>query len=204
MTSNSVTRLCFNTQPPEGGWRIALGIGYLIFVSTHSRPKAAGWATASRLRSSSMFQHTAARRRLALYCRAVAGINWFQHTAARRRLGLSATWRGRRARFNTQPPEGGWFLRADFRIAQYSFQHTAARRRLAATSGRTAQRRCFNTQPPEGGWALRPCVSIWAGFNTQPPEGGWTSDHPCGIPFNVSTHSRPKAAGPPIRHARQT
>ena len=33
------------------------------------------------------------------------------------------------------------------------------------------------------------------GFNTQPPEGGWADG---GIPpdsLNVSTHSRPKAAG---------
>ena len=34
----------FNTQPPEGGW-MADGMGNLIgWVSTHSRPKAAGCA----------------------------------------------------------------------------------------------------------------------------------------------------------------
>ena len=32
--------------------------------------------------------------------------------------------------FNTQPPEGGWFLRVET----------------------TRRKRCFNTQPPEGGW----------------------------------------------------
>ena len=38
------------------------------------------------------------------------------------------------------------------------------------------------------------------GFNTQPPEGGWTNK---AIQINtpeVSTHSRPKAAGPHPRH----
>ena len=39
-----VRMLCFNTQPPEGGWVrrgwIAAG---KTFVSTHSRPKAAGY-----------------------------------------------------------------------------------------------------------------------------------------------------------------
>ena len=35
--------LCFNTQPPEGGWDL-LGAGVVrqVLVSTHSRPKAAG------------------------------------------------------------------------------------------------------------------------------------------------------------------
>ena len=55
---------------------------------------------------------------------------------------------------------------------------------------------CFNTQPPEGGWArTRGLHRQRLGFNTQPPEGGWA----CGLlvcfPLEVSTHSRPKAAG---------
>ena len=55
---------------------------------------------------------------------------------------------------------------------------------------------CFNTQPPEGGWthAAGNAAAI-GGFNTQPPEGGW---YGLGLPkltANVSTHSRPKAAG---------
>ena len=35
-------RLCFNTQPPEGGWRFQTFWFPLRFVSTHSRPKATG------------------------------------------------------------------------------------------------------------------------------------------------------------------
>ena len=56
----------FNTQPPEGGWhnRVA-GIAYAWQVSTHSRPKAAGWAHERAAEMVGMFQHTAARRRLA-------------------------------------------------------------------------------------------------------------------------------------------
>ncbi len=101
--------------------------------------------------------------------------------------------------FNTQPPEGGWLspspsTRADLR---------------------------FNTQPPEGGWISLPFRRrINRGFNTQPPEGGWVHEHltkpmmktfqhtaarrRLGLRFVrivdvvfVSTHSRPKAAGPP-------
>ena len=35
---------CFNTQPPEGGWILLICIGMAFaHVSTHSRPKAAGF-----------------------------------------------------------------------------------------------------------------------------------------------------------------
>ena len=144
----------------------------------------------------------------------------FQHTAARRRLGhLYPHHRPCRC-FNTQPPEGGWFtdappVRADAIVSTHSrpkaagslliinrnfdrFQHTAARRRLGRNlfvsrlaqtvsthsrpkaAGRyyLAAGRCecsFNTQPPEGGWICHNRRGIGrAGFNTQPPEGGWT------------------------------
>ena len=76
--------------------------------------------------------------------------------------------------FNTQPPEGGWFI---FLI-------------IMAISP------SFNTQPPEGGWACLLIVRpIERCFNTQPPEGGWQYGI-CRLPHQiVSTHSRPKAAG---------
>ena len=34
----------FNTQPPEGGWNDELILAKKYIVSTHSRPKAAGFA----------------------------------------------------------------------------------------------------------------------------------------------------------------
>ena len=101
----------------------------LILVSTHSRPKAAGPLPV----------------RLPPNCK-------FQHTAARRRLGFPLpSWRFR-LRFNTQPPEGGWF---------FGRRHDDGYAR-------------FNTQPPEGGWVPpMPLLRRTCGFNTQPPEGGW-------------------------------
>ena len=121
------------------------------------------------------FQHTAARRRLAALRLPINCLPMFQHTAARRRLGHARRLRRGFARFNTQPPEGGW-------------------RRIAPHLHRL---RRFNTQPPEGGWAapampphLNPMFQHTAArrrlqnhragrahharFNTQPPEGGWT------------------------------
>ena len=78
--------LCFNTQPPEGGWQRCPGNDYSQRVSTHSRPKAAGSDSAG------FGQHTR-----------------FQHTAARRRLVPTAAARAANRGFNTQPPEGGWY-----------------------------------------------------------------------------------------------
>ncbi len=78
--------------------------------------------------------------------------------------------------FNTQPPEGGW----------------------SSVKCRLSRGFCFNTQPPEGGWIMTSCTQcVLNGFNTQPPEGGWVAAEP--PPDErppVSTHSRPKAAGP--------
>ena len=99
--------------------------------------------------------------------------------------------------FNTQPPEGGWFI----------------------CQGSAVYHHGFNTQPPEGGWQ----PELWRGwhsrcFNTQPPEGGWVllllktealyqfqhaaarrrlgaMYYGVSTVIEVSTRSRPKAAG---------
>ena len=143
---------CFNTQPPEGGWRMTSASSSVRRVSTHSRPKAAVLNKEHWLLRTE-FQHTAARRRLVDRF-AFFGTHFeFQHTAARRRLGLTPRLTSRSFGFNTQPPEGGCSF----------FVHN----HLSLT--------CFNTQPPEGGCLVGyPAMLI-------PP---------------VSTHSRPKAAGP--------
>ena len=79
--------LCFNTQPPEGGWNLqATNKQRKAMVSTHSRLKAAGHVGRA--------------------CAAVdIGFNtqppeggWGR---AVQRIALFV-------RFNTQPPEGGW------------------------------------------------------------------------------------------------
>ena len=98
----------------------------------------------------------------------------FQHTAARRRLAPSPTCRSVLTSFNTQPPEGGW--------------HSSP------PSWRYHQ--SFNTQPPEGGWIVPLELSYFVcSFNTQPPEGGWDCRWLDCCAVDVSTHSRPKAAG---------
>ena len=75
------------------------------------------------------------------------------------------------------------------------FQHTAARRRLHAKGATSASSRSFNTQPREGGCLMdRFTDSTWIGFNTQPREGGCSRWAGKNIEFDVSTHSRAKAA----------
>ena len=56
-------------------------------VSTHSRPKAAGYVPSDTAPHNTQFQHTAARRRLVRLQQKLKLVIWFQHTAARRRLG---------------------------------------------------------------------------------------------------------------------
>ena len=122
---------CFNSQPPEGGWdkHNAEDVDSDM-VSTHSRPKAAGW--------------------------------WLLLLAADSIC------------FNSQPPEGGWWV---IKISVKPWWR-------------------FNSQPPEGGWLIAFGVSIISvGFNSQPPEGGWAGNFGAHGISQVSTHSRPKAAG---------
>ena len=80
----------FNTQPPEGGWKpkMIIIVALMRFqhtaarrrlakykylqassgrVSTHSRPKAAGFYRNKRFTMAITFQHTAARRRLVMF-----------------------------------------------------------------------------------------------------------------------------------------
>ena len=84
------------------------------FVSTHSRPKAAGTLQPHAVRFAWVSTHS---RPKAAGCHFVLTGSWhdvFQHTAARRRLAVQALIRSFRSfGFNTQPPEGGWLLTAN-------------------------------------------------------------------------------------------
>ena len=55
---------CFNSQPPEGGWELIKLSTFRYWVSTHSRPKAAGYELRMLVLGYMQFQLTAARRRL--------------------------------------------------------------------------------------------------------------------------------------------
>ena len=145
----------------------------------------------------------------------------FQHTAARRRLvaSMETTFKVLPVSTHSRPKAAGMGNGGD--LDSLMFQHTAARRRLDETDRNRCRLCSFNTQPPEGGWShLRRKQTVYSSFNTQPPEGGWlkrassptshsTFQHTAarrrlekdckypliGFRVQVSTHSRPKAAG---------
>ena len=121
-----------------------------------------------------MFQHTAARRRLAVYQGRIALSIRFNTQPPEGGWAVKTAFLCRFRCFNTQPPEGGWLSLVQVRLPHTRFQHTAARRRLGRRCRCSKAQPRFNTQPPEGGWLRRDRRIIRLGsFNTQPPEGGW-------------------------------
>ena len=76
----------FNTQPPEGGWATVTKVRIMLIVSTHSRLKAAGFCD--------FFQRCA----LACFNTQPPEGGWLPLRSSKRRILC----------FNTQPPEGGW------------------------------------------------------------------------------------------------
>ena len=79
-------RASFNSQPPEGGWATGCNAAADDWVSTHSRPKAAGITNKQITIIFSGFNSQPPEG------------GWLQGVAAR------ACVPG----FNSQPPEGGW------------------------------------------------------------------------------------------------
>ena len=79
----------------------------MLVVSTHSRPKAA--VDKATVIGSAAMVSTHSRPKAADKVAITFGAHsMFQHTAARRRLVLNGVGRDMTYCFNTQPPEGGW------------------------------------------------------------------------------------------------
>ena len=114
----------------------------------------------------------------------------FQHAAARRRL---VHYKGRPSLlegFNTQPPEGGWFICQGSAVYHHGFNTQPPEGGWQPELWRGWHSRCFNTQPPEGGWEAAE-VGKWQGrcFNTQPPEGGWNNINNSIPIYNMFQHA---------------
>ena len=191
--------LCFNSQPPGGGWAAPCFSSFTFAVSTHSRPEAAGTRVEYQLRRPVLFQLTAARRRLATVSCPVPswaksfnsqppGGGWQFAGQARRNAGKVSThsrpeaagrrfpWPIRRcASFNSQPPGGGWKAVASFSLACSEFQLTAARRRLGIQASWSTKVLAFQLTAARRRLAAQ--VLFFSHFG------------------RVSTHSRPEAAG---------
>ena len=184
-------------------------------VSTHSRPKAAGTAKAWRkspfgfntqppeggwveknnywLRR--LFQHTAARRRLAATPAKRAARRRFQHTAARRRLTLNNADITTLIRVSTHSRPKAAVSESFGRVRNSWFQHTAARRRLHPS--RVVRPRHFvstHSRPKAAGDILRARVVISV-FQHTAARRRLHDQVTVQFIYDVSTHSRPKAAG---------
>ena len=147
----------------------------ISLVSTHSRPKAAGHEV-SNLRFSMMVS-THSRPKAAGLARHV--------------------WPSQIWRFNTQPPEGGWIKNCSNAMRLSWFQHTAARRRLVIRNKRHTQTNKFQhtaarrrLDPDMRGSATEPMFQHTAARRRL---GGSVGQQLASR--EVSTHSRPKAAG---------
>ena len=80
-------RLSFNTQPPEGGWKVIDWFKAAKPVSTHSRPKAAGSAIIAADDTRNVSTHSRPKAAGQTVFKSQMRLSMFQHTAARRRLG---------------------------------------------------------------------------------------------------------------------
>ena len=119
--------MVFDTRPCTAD--NAAPYGKQVAVSTHSRPKAAGYQRRFQIMTLSGFNTQPPEGGWSDIDEEYKNLSGFQHTAARRRLGVAVVFQRAACGFNTQPPEGGWAVISDG-LHYYS---------------------CFNTQPPEGG-----------------------------------------------------
>ena len=124
-----------------------------------------------------VFQHTAARRRLAGRCGLEHGVFKVSTHSRPKAAGENPpkiTFKA--SGFNTQPPEGGW-RQPQVKIVIHHLS--------------------FNTQPPEGGWLDKKAFGVYksaVSTHSRPKAAGadWQAKQ---NRIAVSTHSRPKAAG---------
>ena len=121
-----------HSRPKAAGFVGCFGFGKKSKVSTHSRPKAAGGAPSEDVSAVSGFNTQPPEGGWVFRFLEPDMHILFQHTAARRRLAQPGRFPSPAVNgFNTQPPEGGWLQQRPLRVAFSKFQHTAARRRLA-------------------------------------------------------------------------
>ena len=142
----------FNTQPPEGGWVFNVLFFPVLWVSTHSRPKAAGYDHAAQYRRGRVSTHSRPKAAgnlpicllvsflVSTHSRPkaagadgykVVATREFQHTAARRRLDMPIYVSQVREWFQHTAARRRLVCDSAFAcVVQDLFQHTAARRRL--------------------------------------------------------------------------
>ena len=100
---------CFNTQPPEGGWIRSAEV-FEQQLRFNTQPPEGGWnGSPVSLVRATLFQHTAARRRLGMELMTrMRGFDVSTHSRPKAAGAFRPSIGGEFDGFNTQPPEGGW------------------------------------------------------------------------------------------------
>ena len=146
-------KLCFNTQPPEGGWLNPIQMAKLLIL----------------------FQHTAARRRLDDFNINETLYMQFQHTAARRRLVALLGQDQTTDKVSTHSrPKAAGFTRIGTRLMREVSTHSRPKAAGVAVAVKM-ERQAVSThsRPKAAGPIYRSRQWCNNRFNTQPPEGGW-------------------------------
>ena len=140
-----------------------------FFVSTHSRPKAAGAAAAARQPAVSVSTHSRPK---------AAGAQ-------------PGTWRIDMAVSTHSRPKAAGVAYAVRKHLRHWFQHTAARRRLGfgLSSFSTISSVSTHSRPKAAGGVFTVLLAIKNSFNTQPPEGGWGMDKGLCLDFVEFQHT---------------
>ena len=186
----------FNTQPPEGGWALQIYANRRKGVSTHSRPKAAGNREAWSKPENPVSTHS--RPKAAAQPARPDPLSGVVSTHSRpKAAGWQAAFGCACRRFNTQPPEGGCQSSAEVAaectdVSTHS-RPKAAGAKLAEVS---AERQFQHTAARRRLFQVACVLPVphLRRFNTQPPEGGCYLAILERLGQSVSTHSRPKAA----------
>ena len=125
MTENVST----HSRPKAAGF-VSLTFQHCLRVSTHSRPKAAGFPHHPRRHQRAVSTHSRPKAAGQLVANCLNNGAVSTHSRPKAAGLLPSHPAGNHRRFNTQPPEGGWVQTKTVMTSLLVFQHTAARRRL--------------------------------------------------------------------------
>ena len=168
---------CFNTQPPEGGWFVMSikSLCFTMFQHTAARRRLVSKRRKPRGKSY-MFQHTAARRRLDPPPTICYLPKLFQHTAARRRLVRSqcSCYYLDKVSTHSRPKAAGGAGDCWEALPEVSTHSRPKAAGKALHSPKTPHRAFQHTAARRRLGQLRNHAEGFARFNTQPPEGGWS------------------------------
>ena len=145
------------------------------FVSTHSRPKAAGYGRLVQFQTTYRFNTQPPEGGWLRVWRQSGGNSRFNTQPPEGGWVCTNPPKYTPSRFNTQPPEGGWLFSSK-NEDKHSIVSTHSRPKAAGSMsayGPTDSVVSTHSRPKAAGGVNMTSYFVVQGFNTQPPEGGW-------------------------------